>query len=403
MAAGKEDSASASLRSLARRALDGRGIGLCFPPPLEVRYRQDEAPDRARHQRFIVRAALLLYAAIGLAINLTVVAHPAWPLIILQLVGVPALVVLLVHRFFRADTPDAAREAALFVCCLAAVLCALLPVYARPTPVTTEDLVLAALPLNFVLMFIRLRFRAAAALLILSFSAYVLMVFLRPDIAGTAKAFPIVFMLIICLPPLVGIHALERASRRLYLHGLLQRLDYERIATENATLANLTLTDALTGVANRRRLDQALQSFCAATEPHGALLLLDIDGFKAFNDRHGHLAGDACLRDVARRLAGAVDRHDLLARFGGEEFAVLLPEATLAEAVAVAERLRLAVAPQGMTATGPAAGVTVSIGVAEARGPITSARFVEQADSALYVAKRSGRNCVRSAEFEQAA
>ncbi|MGC3996168.1 MAG: GGDEF domain-containing protein [Anaeromyxobacter sp.] len=125
------------------------------------------------------------------------------------------------------------------------------------------------------------------------------------------------------------------------------------------------------------------------------LALLDVDHFKAVNDRFGHSAGDAILCKVAEALSGAVRKVDLVARYGGEEFAVVLPRADRAAAAAAAEKLRAAVA-QALIGPDPAAPVTVSVGVAS--WPVDGAdlpTLVDAADAALYAAKRAGRNVVQ--------
>jgi diguanylate cyclase (GGDEF)-like protein len=163
-----------------------------------------------------------------------------------------------------------------------------------------------------------------------------------------------------------------------------------------ARLDALASLDGLTGVANRRRFDDLLARTLAAARANGeqpALLLIDVDHFKAYNDRHGHLGGDEALKDVARLIADlAAPQGGAAARFGGEEFAVLLVRSTAEAARELAERIRLAVAdlPQD---------VTVSIGVALARPQHDdAAALIARADQALYAAKDGGRNQVRMAD-----
>ena len=133
-----------------------------------------------------------------------------------------------------------------------------------------------------------------------------------------------------------------------------------------------------------------------------ALLMIDIDHFKSINDRFGHITGDHALVVIAQTLASCLRPQDLLARFGGEEFTVLLPGLETASAVSVAERLRAAVAKlpplTGATATAGTGDhtITVSIGVATAMAATTVAALLARADAALYRAKGSGRNRVES-------
>lgn len=161
----------------------------------------------------------------------------------------------------------------------------------------------------------------------------------------------------------------------------------------NAELRRQAETDALTGVANRRRFERELAAACEAGRPV-ALLLFDIDYFKRFNDRHGHPAGDACLRRVAAVLTASLrGPGDLAARIGGEEFTVLLPGEGAEGACAVAQRCADLLADAGITHGDSPLGphVTFSIGVAVDGGGVAAASLIERADAALYEAKREGR------------
>ncbi len=159
----------------------------------------------------------------------------------------------------------------------------------------------------------------------------------------------------------------------------------------------MAVTDPLTGLRNRRyaqhHLDALLRRGAAA------VLMLDVDRFKALNDTHGHPAGDAALQEVARRLADHIRGADVLARFGGEEFLVVLAAAPADHAYGVAERLREAIAadPFGLAGDAPPLPVTVSIGVAIAPAGTPGADAVAAADVALYRAKAAGRNRVEVA------
>lgn len=163
--------------------------------------------------------------------------------------------------------------------------------------------------------------------------------------------------------------------------------------------------DPLTGLFNRSRLDCALEAElrrAQRSEDVLSLLMVDVDNFKAYNDIHGHLAGDACLRAVAHALRTVVHRApDLVARYGGEEFACVLPGTAETGAAQLADRIRRAVAELCITHPGntPAAHVTVSVGVATVRGghDTTPHQIIDMADRALYRAKASGRNRVDTA------
>ena len=161
----------------------------------------------------------------------------------------------------------------------------------------------------------------------------------------------------------------------------------------------LAATDELTGLASRRAflgmLEQAIET-ARSTGSEAAIALFDIDHFKQVNDQFGHLAGDEVLQRIAKLARRSVRDGDLVGRLGGEEFAILMPGATLAQAVAVGERLRAACAAELHPAC-PGRLVTVSVGVATARADTTTTRLLHEADEALYRAKNSGRNCLRIA------
>lgn len=159
--------------------------------------------------------------------------------------------------------------------------------------------------------------------------------------------------------------------------------------------------DALTGTFNRRSIDQWLARMFADAHRQArplSLLFIDIDHFKAVNDRLGHAAGDHCLRQVALALRQTLDANDMLGRYGGEEFVALLPERGAADARAIGERLRTAVEHCESEWEGAPVRLSVSIGVAtRLEHESTPAAAIERADKALYVAKHDGRNCVRVA------
>ena len=181
------------------------------------------------------------------------------------------------------------------------------------------------------------------------------------------------------------------------------RLRTTELQIANSQLETLSTTDGLTGLANRRRFDlywaQEWQRALRQTTPL-AVIMLDVDHFKAYNDHYGHPQGDACLQRVGAVLQATIRRAgELAARYGGEEFVVIMPGATLEQAQETAETLLAAVrAEQAPHANSPVAPVvTISLGVAAGTPSLTDTRehLLKEADTALYEAKHQGRNQVR--------
>jgi two-component system cell cycle response regulator len=174
----------------------------------------------------------------------------------------------------------------------------------------------------------------------------------------------------------------------------------ERLNQNYRRSLSLALIDELTELYNRRYLFAHLDELVERANRDGvvsAVCLFDIDHFKRVNDTHGHAAGDGVLREIAARAINSVRSADLVARFGGEEFAVVMPETDLAAAAAAAERLRAAIAdwPFAVPAGAAPLPLTVSIGVAvTAAGGDDRDRLLKRADDALYAAKAGGRNRV---------
>ncbi|HHM2093397.1 TPA: GGDEF domain-containing protein [Klebsiella pneumoniae] len=159
-------------------------------------------------------------------------------------------------------------------------------------------------------------------------------------------------------------------------------------------LESIANQDALTGTANRRALNAYLAAIWQQKTPL-ALMMIDVDYFKRYNDRYGHQAGDECLSSVAQVLKMAVRAEgDLVARYGGEEFVVVLPGVSLAHATAIAERIQQKIREAGLphAASAVASEVTVSIGIVASDGTVPIETLIARADSALYQAKNKGRN-----------
>ena len=189
------------------------------------------------------------------------------------------------------------------------------------------------------------------------------------------------------------------ASAILTSLGVADRLRQQRYALREAE--RRAKTDPLTGVLNRRSLLEQLEAACrdARVNRHPvAVLFLDLDYFKSINDSYGHAAGDVCLAAIIRPIQAELRQSDIIGRYGGEEFVVALSGADTAAARLIAERIRLRVAAEHLEVHGTPIQVTCSIGVASSDPlGVWGEALIAQADSAVYAAKRLGRNCVQVA------
>lgn len=214
-----------------------------------------------------------------------------------------------------------------------------------------------------------------------------------------AKRLAIFTLLANAVFTLVANYRLERSERLSYLHVLREKLRAGHYLKDNEMLSQLSLTDPLTNLANRRQFDAEFATrWREAVEKNTwvGLMVIDIDHFKAYNDHYGHPQGDDCLRQVATAMQLHSRSADLVVRFGGEEFVVLMAEASPEAAEPAAERIRRCVETLQIPNAGlsPRAVVTVSVGVAvlPPETEMTADDILSHADQALYQAKRWGRN-----------
>jgi diguanylate cyclase (GGDEF)-like protein len=249
--------------------------------------------------------------------------------------------------------------------------------------------------LLFITVVVRLRFwyATAACLAIVAVQVGV------PSVMNVPVPGSVPLALITIAATLTANYTLEREYRLNYLHRVQSRIQGAQLATMVDQLHDLSQRDALTGLANRRALDAQLEELYQGDEQF-AVILVDIDGFKAFNDSYGHQIGDDCLRRVAAMLRASLRfTADRIARMGGEEFAVVLPGTSLDDARIIAERMRNSVhalqIPHAASPTGQF--VTISAGVSASAGRTLPGEVISEADRALYRAKSLGRDRVEVA------
>jgi diguanylate cyclase (GGDEF)-like protein len=365
---------------------------LRFDGELEAAWRHDQFHERLRY----LRINLALLAAISLAvIQLDRVVVPVIGRIVPDLARTGVMLPLLVAGFAITFLPRADAWYPRYIAVAMTVALALMAwisvtAWGQGEPRVYMRLVLAIIAVYFVL---GLAFRSAIVVNFLGLAAYSAIATAKgmPGVEMTHYLMTLVIANVICI---AGAWNLEHARRTAWLEG--QRL------------AETALQDGLTGIHNRRRFDEHLQRVwaqCVRERKPVALLLADIDHFKAFNDRYGHQAGDEAMKAVAATLARFARRPlDLAARYGGEEFAIILFDAKRGPAERIAEEVLEAVRQLGIphAASGAAPVLTISLGVA-CVAPVARrswAGLIQLADQALYAAKDGGRSRVVALEQE---
>jgi diguanylate cyclase (GGDEF)-like protein len=249
---------------------------------------------------------------------------------------------------------------------------------------------------------LNLRFRSALITSTILTLAYGLSLFQVSAMPPEVRLNNWMFCFAAVLISLIANFRMDQDQRRAYQARLREQERNTELTHAVELLARLSAEDALTQIANRREFDRRLDIEWGRARRDGqplALIMIDIDCFKNYNDHYGHPAGDACLQRIAAALSAIPKRAaDLVARFGGEEFVVLLPATPVEEAARLAERLRQALVDLQIphATSRVASGITASFGVAAMRpaSQLQAAELVAAADAALYVAKEQGRNRV---------
>lgn len=384
-------------------------LALRFPPLLEQRFEADTGAERRRSMMLSGAIGFmfgtLLFPVLQATLSDVAVQCRTFYLFLSMPFG------FLVAGSMRLPLPPMLREG---LTMLANAVCAGVTMYLFAISHSADAPLFVAgvaVLLVYSALGIQLRFRYALAVICLILLAYALALHVRADTPNPEQRNLVLIVTVTAIYLMVANWRLEHAARRSYLMILRERLHRQDLSQRNIELDELARRDPLTGLANRRAYDAWLSAAWAqqgASEKAGSgrlgLIVIDVDRFKAFNDFYGHAAGDACLKKIAiclrEQLRGTTD---LVARLGGEEFAVLLPSLSEAHCADVAERMRLAVEQLELphSGLGPSGLVTVSAGVASCVvAPSQSpAALFEASDSALYQAKLSGRNqvCVATA------
>lgn len=373
------------------RHLAHRGPRLRFAPELEAQYEAETSLARSRllvWQGLIGYVIFLLHSLTDLTLIPDIV-----PLSLMLHLGVATPLMLICLTLYWFNPPPALRESVIIAHALTAGLITLSLMLASNSPLRDELASSTAAIMLFITAIQRARLPYAIFGCTVLFAANAGALALLPHYEPERLVSSIGTLGGSAVLMLVAAWLLERETRRAYLLRLKERL-------LNTTLDDMSRHDPMTGLENRRALELAFSAIGrdANRGEDIAVVLLDIDHFKTYNDTLGHMAGDEALRQVARELrAGLRAGTDRAFRFGGEEFLLLLRRTSLGEAVTLAERLRRRIEAAGLPhPRADGAVVTASFGVASARtgGGIGSDELVAGADAALYAAKRSGRNRV---------
>lgn len=395
---GAKDSPGASLAGALEQWL-ARAQSLragAFPPVLQASYDSDTRRARSRGMGFFGLAgglvALLLYPLLRYAVT------DLGDVLALLFVGICVPVTLALAAIVLLDPAPWLREILMAIPVVvdtAVISWVFGHSHERILGLFISTIILIQV---FAAVTVQLRFMALLPAAIVSYAMVCGAIFARGQDGPHTGVMIVGGVVVLYL--LAANYRMEGEQRRGYALMLRERLRQQELTDRNRALDEMARSDALTGLANRRAFDDWLDAFWrnAAEQamPLG-LLMIDIDRFKAFNDSHGHPAGDGCLRMVAGCLRHALPiESDFCARIGGEEFAVLLPGMSGEACLAVAERLREAVLALAIPhpAHGIGGVITISCGAASLvpEDSESPAGLFRAADAALYWAKRTGRN-----------
>lgn len=376
---------------LVERELAKRGMKLRFAPELERQFEAETSAARSR-MLFLQEGAALIFYLIHSFTDLMLISDVAPLALTLHLgIALPVSLIAMVALWF--NPRPVLRESMVVGLGVLATIITLGLMLASAEPLRDQLATSTAVMMLFVIVVQRARFPYAVVGGLTMVTANAAALGMLPHYDPARLVSDIGTLVGSGALMLVACWTLEREARRAYLLRLKERL-------LNCALDDMSRHDPMTGLENRRALDLAFGAISrdANAGEDIAVVLLDIDHFKTYNDTLGHIAGDEALRRVARELrAGLRAGTDRAFRFGGEEFLLLLRRTSLSEAVVLAERLRRRIEAAAIPhPRAEGAIVTASFGVASARtgGEIGSDELLAAADAALYAAKRSGRNQV---------
>ncbi|MBD3896328.1 GGDEF domain-containing protein [Halomonas sp. ML-15] len=371
---------------------------LRFSPAVETRFETDTSIQRSKHLVLTGIVALIIYDLF--VFYDYIFRQETWSIAAWIRLGMVTPVGLACLYCVSRHLRPALREAMMAVAILIAMLFSNVIFYVSKSPYSFLDtFAFGLIPLVSNVVF-SLRFAFAVVTSLLCGLIMAAFVVAYQPMAFEVKVYTLALFASNVVFTLLANFRLEASERQSYLLLLRKQLRANAAQAEYQALTKISITDPLTGVANRRHFDNVLaQRWEAAIAKQAmvGMLVIDIDYFKFYNDRYGHLQGDNCLRQVALEIQQHVRQEDdLVVRYGGEEFVVLLPNASVSSTYQATERVRQGIEALGLpnedAPNSPV--VTVSIGAAVIRpvhGMAPSA-LILHADEALYQAKRAGRN-----------
>lgn len=382
------------------RAQTTRRWTLAFPEPVETRFDADTGLRRGRMLRSVMLQTLLVYNSF-LAVDFLLVPD-GFPLSLVIHLALVTPWIIAVREMLSGPLSPLMRNL-LVTSVPASIILGLLAVFAvSRDPLASHYQYLVGLVLIYTNAGLRPAFPFALGLSVAAVLAHLAACLLHPGMAPAAIAtasFGLVVSVWVSLT--VNFH-IERYMRRSYLRRLRDSLAAERLQQTADHLQRMSLVDPLTGLANRRGIEaRTAAMFAAASRQEGAfaVLMIDVDHFKGYNDRYGHPQGDECLARAGIAIRETTrEGLDIAGRYGGEEFIVIMPASDLPAGQQLAQRIRRRIEDLAMVhERSPDGIVTISVGVGTGRleEPDSFRVAVAAADTALYEAKSAGRNCVR--------
>jgi diguanylate cyclase (GGDEF)-like protein len=367
---------------------------LRFDRLTEARYEAEHGRARAAHLRHTIIFGVLLYFLHDISIYLLLPDH-YWIIVLVTLFVIAPCSLAVAHVAAKLDSKI--REIMVLLAILTATALPLFMMFYSDAPHSTHMNVEVILCVVFANMVMALRFRYAVIYSSLILFWAVLAVLMKQGVDPELK-FALCFQFAsVCLLSAYSNYLFERRRCTDYCVSLEARMRADVAETAEKQFQEMSKTDALTGLPNRRFLDERLEEWFSDSRP-AAVMMVDIDHFKLFNDTLGHPAGDECLRLIANAFRSAFSEPDLFcARFGGEEFIVAIRDAEELQARRLANAVVRSIEALGIAHPGRDDGVevvTVSVGVAlkPRAEPVSQNEVLSQADEALYQAKRRGRN-----------